>query len=82
MKEALQEERRDHIEDELGDLLFTIANLARSLSINPEEALQKSNQKFIGRVQAMERTLMDKGRNLLDLSPEELDGLWKEVKAR
>lgn len=82
LQDAIQKKRMDQIEEELGDILFAVANLARSLGFNPEEALHKSNQKFIGRFQAMERTTLDNGKDLEDLSPKELDELWEKIKGR
>jgi MazG family protein len=77
---AIQQGSVDQIEDELGDVLFTVANLARSLRINPEEALNRSNQKFIRRFKALEKTALQHGKNLEDLSANELDALWERIK--
>ena len=67
--------------DELGDLLFTIANIARKLNVNPEEALQSTNRKFTSRFEAMESEVHGSGRNLDQLSLEEMDALWDRAKA-
>lgn len=69
------------VHDELGDLLFTIANIARKLNVNPEEALQSTNRKFTRRFESMERAVRDEGRNLDQLSLEEMDTLWNDAKA-
>ena len=69
------------IHDELGDLLFTIANIARRLDVNAEEALQSTNRKFTRRFGAMETKVHGGGRNLDQLSLEEMDALWDEAKA-
>jgi XTP/dITP diphosphohydrolase/ATP diphosphatase len=67
------------IEEELGDLMFTLVNLARHLKVDPESALRRSNAKFRHRFTAMERRAKhDEG--LETLNPEELDSLWREVK--
>ncbi len=71
----------DALEEELGDLLFTLANLGRHLSIDPEAALQRANRKFIGRFEHVERRLREQGKEWGALSAEELDRLWREAKA-
>ncbi len=70
------------LEAEVGDLLFTLVNLARHLGVDAEEALRKANARFEGRFRATERTARRLGKRLRDLSAEELDALWKEAKAR
>jgi MazG family protein len=68
------------IEEELGDLLFTAANIARKLNVNPEEALQSTNRKFTRRFEAMERSVREQERNLDQLSLAEMDALWNDAK--
>jgi tetrapyrrole methylase family protein / MazG family protein len=72
----------DRIEEEFGDLLFSLVNLARFLSIRPEEALSKSCAKFVSRFHHIEDRVREQGRELADLTVEELDGLWDEAKKR
>ncbi|MBP5855590.1 nucleoside triphosphate pyrophosphohydrolase [Marivibrio halodurans] len=72
----------DRLEDELGDVLFTIANLARLLGVDPEAALRRTNDKFTDRFQMMERSFKDEGRALTDCSLDEMDARWDAVKAR
>ena len=81
LKEAVGRGDKAEIESELGDLLFTIANIARKLNVNPEEALQSSNRKFKRRFEAMESKVRSEGKNLDQLSLEEMDKLWDEAKA-
>jgi tetrapyrrole methylase family protein / MazG family protein len=69
-------------EEEMGDLLFAIANLSRKLGIEPETALRKANDKFTSRFGSMERTLAETGRRMRDLSLEELEHEWQRAKAR
>jgi len=69
------------IEEELGDLLFTIANLSRKLGVNAEEALQHSNQKFTRRFQWMENAVRGRSQTMDQLSLHELDALWEKAKA-
>ena len=68
------------IEEELGDLLFTVANVARKLRVDPESALRTANAKFTRRFRAVERRLEDRGRALHDASPDELEREWRAIK--
>jgi ATP diphosphatase len=68
--------------EELGDLLFAVANWARHLRADPEEALRLANAKFERRFRAMERLAAERGRRLEQLTPESWEGLWNEVKTR
>ncbi len=69
-------------EDELGDLLFVYANLARHLKIDPENALRKTNTKFVNRFEYIEKSLEAEGKNPIDSTLEEMDALWNEAKTR
>ena len=80
LKEAIRGQDPREIEHELGDLLFTIANVARRLKVNPEEALQASNRKFARRFEAIESELRASGRNFDDVTLEELDAMWNRAK--
>ncbi len=80
LKEAV--EGRGDVEEELGDLLFAVANLARKLGVNPELALKKANRKFRERFGKIEREAENRGRSLRDMSLEEMDEIWEEVKDR
>jgi nucleoside triphosphate diphosphatase len=71
----------ERIEDEVGDLLFAAANLARHLKVDAEGALRRANAKFERRFQAVERGLADRGRSLNEASLEEMEQLWSEAKA-
>ena len=68
------------IEEEMGDLLFSIANLARKLGVEPESALRKANEKFGQRFEKLERHLEAAGRSVHDASPEEMEEAWQIVK--
>jgi len=81
LREAVDAKDQQKIHDEVGDLLFSIANIARKLGVNAEEALQSSNRKFISRFESMERTVRSDGRNLDQLTLEQMDSLWDEAKA-
>jgi MazG family protein len=70
----------DRAEEEMGDLLFAIANLARKLGIEPETALRKANDKFTRRFGEMERAVADAGRTMREMSLDELEQEWQRVK--
>jgi nucleoside triphosphate diphosphatase len=73
---------RERVEEELGDLLFAIANLSRHLGVEPETALRKANDKFTRRFEAMERAIEGSGRSMSEMSLEELEKEWQRVKAQ
>lgn len=66
--------------DEMGDLLFVVANLARHLDIDPEEALRRTNAKFTRRFGAVEAALAEQGKHAQDSTLEEMDALWDDAK--
>lgn len=70
----------DEASDELGDLLFSLVNYARFLNINPEDALRKTNEKFIRRFQIIEQRLKEQGKNIAETSLEEMDRIWEDSK--
>jgi len=72
--------QRDHIEEELGDILFVVANIARRWKINPEEALRHSNAKFERRVRFIEDALKAQGRTIRDASLIEMEELYQAGK--
>jgi len=73
---------RSRLEEEVGDLLFSVANLARFLRSDPETCLRRANQKFMRRFQALEREVATQGRNLRECSLEEMESLWNELKSK
>jgi MazG family protein len=75
-------EGRERAEDEMGDLLFSIANLSRKLGIEPESALRKANEKFSERFEALEQEFERQGRAVQDATLEELEEVWRQVKRR
>ncbi|HEY0371603.1 MAG TPA: nucleoside triphosphate pyrophosphohydrolase [Thermoanaerobaculia bacterium] len=77
LREAVASGDAAHVQEEVGDLLFTIANIARKVNVNPEEALQSTNRKFMSRFQTMESRV----DNFEGMSLEEMDKLWDEAKA-
>ena len=68
------------IEQEFGDILFTLVNLGRLMNIDPTLALNGTNQKFINRFQELERRLQDQGRKPEDLDLDALDSIWNQIK--
>src|SRR5437870_9035635 len=80
VREAIDSGGENKIHDEIGDLLFTVANIARKLNVNAEEALQSANGKFTRRFESMERSGRETGQNLDQLSLEEMDALWDAAK--
>ncbi|MBI5887186.1 MAG: nucleoside triphosphate pyrophosphohydrolase [Deltaproteobacteria bacterium] len=79
-KQALKKKNRRNMEEEMGDLLFTIVNVSRFMEINPEEALRKTIGKFITRFHYIESKAAAKGRELSALTLGEMDALWEEAK--
>ncbi len=73
---------KEHLESELGDVLFTMVNIARFLKINPEEALRTTINRFIDRFQYIETRAAVNGRALQDMTLEEMDSLWEQAKRR
>ena len=71
---------RERAEEEMGDLLFAIANLARKLGIEPETALRKANDKFTRRFGTLERTVAESGRTMSAMTLDELEQEWQRAK--
>lgn len=69
-------------ENEFGDFLFSLINLARKFNINPDDALEKTNQKFIHRFQYIEEKATEQNRKLTNMTLEEMDAIWNEAKLK
>jgi MazG family protein len=80
LREAATTETRERAEEEMGDLLFSIANLARKMGLDPESALRKANEKFTARFTALEQTFESRGQSLHDATLEEMEDVWQGVK--
>ncbi len=80
-EEIAQDGGPDRLEDEVGDLLFCVANLARMLGVDPESALRRTNEKFDRRFRAVERSFRAEGRDIADADLTEMDRRWDAVKA-
>ena len=81
-REALSLQKRERICEEMGDLLFVMANVSRFLQIHPEKALEKTLEKFISRFHYIERSLHKKGKSLQESDLIEMDRLWEESKKK
>ncbi len=80
LKRAISNNKKEEMEMEIGDLLFSIVNISRLLGINPEIALKRTNEKFKKRFEYIENKLKEKGKTLKETSLEEMDKLWEESK--
>lgn len=83
LKEVILSEKKidyDRAEDELGDVLFSVVNLARHLKIDPEQALRRTNQKFENRFRNVEKTIKDRDLNINDTSLEYMEKIWIDSK--
>lgn len=81
-KEAVRRREAAEMEDELGDVLFTLVNVGRFLEVNPEDALRKTIGKFIRRFHHVESSIIQKGEEFSSTSMEEMERLWQEAKAK
>ncbi len=80
LQEAVAENDTTHIEEEFGDVLFSLVNYARFLQVDAEGVLEKTNRKFISRFTTMEKVAQQSGRSLADMTLEEMDAIWNDVK--
>jgi MazG family protein len=78
--EARRNSTHSELEDELGDMLFVIVNLARFVKVDPEQALRRTNAKFRERFGYIERKLTERGRTLQEATIDEMEALWQEAK--
>jgi len=80
LKEAMKQTDKRHVEEELGDLLFSVVNLSRHLKLNSETALRVANKKFEARFRYIEQVLIAKGSSANAASLEQMDMLWQQAK--
>ena len=78
LKDAI--EKKSNIEEEIGDLLFVVVNLARKLDVDAETALKKTNRKFRQRFKFIEQSLKENNKTLEDSNLAEMDALWNKAK--
>lgn len=80
LQQEVDKEKKEEIESEFGDLLFSIINAARLYDIDPENALEKTNKKFIRRFKYLEENTINKGKSLKDMSLNEMNVIWEKAK--
>jgi nucleoside triphosphate diphosphatase len=80
LRAELPDARPERLADEVGDLLFVLANLARKLDLDPEACLQQANLKFSNRFNAVEQASADAGKTLPEMSLEEMEDWWQKIK--
>ena len=83
LKESIEAGKpHEDIEDEFGDVLFSIVNYARFINVNPEDALRRTIEKFSSRFREMEKGFIDEGRDIHSLTLEEMDDRWNKIKKK
>ncbi|MBK8090277.1 MAG: nucleoside triphosphate pyrophosphohydrolase [Chitinophagaceae bacterium] len=82
LKEVVQLNDRDKMEEELGDVFFSLVNYARFLQIDADHALERTNRKFIKRFMQMEEEAVGEGKQLVNMTLEEMDGIWNRIKIK
>jgi len=80
LEEAISDNDQQKMEEEFGDLVFSLINFARFLNIDAENALEITNKKFIKRFSKMEEKAMASGKNLNEMSLQEMDSIWNQIK--
>ena len=80
LREAVHSDNQPHIEEEFGDVVFSLINYARFLGVDADVALEKVNKKFITRFKKMEEIALQNGNHLSDMSLQEMDAIWNVVK--
>jgi XTP/dITP diphosphohydrolase len=77
---AVKKAEKDKVEDEFGDLVFSLINYARFLRIDAENALERTNKKFISRFSKMEAEALKQSKKLDEMTLEEMDAIWNTIK--
>lgn len=80
LREAIQTGSQEKTEEEFGDLLFSLINYARFLRVDAENALERTNKKFIHRFTSMEKIAAESGRQLNEMTLQEMDAIWNQIK--
>ena len=80
LRTELEKDDKENSTNEFGDLLFSLINASRLYGINPDNALERTNRKFISRFSYVEQRAKEQGRELKDMTLEEMDCLWNEAK--
>ncbi len=79
--ELIHGQKKERMEDEIGDLLFSVVNAARLYDIEPETALERTNRKFISRFKYLEKVAGERGHSLREMSLDEMEAIWQEAKS-
>ncbi len=82
MNEAIEDNDPKKVEEEFGDVLFSMVNFARFIKVDAENALELTNKKFVSRFTKMEEHAIAKGKLLNEMSLEEMDAIWTEIKQK
>ena len=82
LKVEIKNQDKQKTEEEFGDVLFSLINYARWIGVNPEDALAKTNQKFISRFQKMETAIEADGKKLQEMNLSEMDVYWEKAKGK
>ncbi|MBS1596127.1 MAG: nucleoside triphosphate pyrophosphohydrolase [Bacteroidetes bacterium] len=82
LHEVVKDGNADKIEDEFGDLMFALVNYSRFLNVDPETALERTNQKFLKRFRYIEEVATGQGKALTDMTLGEMDAIWNEAKGK
>ena len=80
LRSEIRSNKKEQVKMELGDLLFSMVNLARYLDVNPDEALEKTNRKFIARFEFIEKKASEQGKSLSEMNLSEMDVFWDQAK--
>jgi XTP/dITP diphosphohydrolase len=80
-QELTKKDNKKNIENEFGDVLFSLINYSRFIDVNPDTALEHTNKKFISRFKYIEQKAKQQGKPLQDMTLQEMDSLWNEAKA-
>ena len=81
LREADKSKEISDLEEEIGDVLFSVVNLARHLKLDSEDLLRKANSKFINRFKAIEKELVKRGRTIDEAKLDEMDEIWDQIKS-
>ena len=80
LKAEVEAGSQERVEEEFGDVLFSLINYSRFLNVHPEDALEKTNRKFMQRFQLLEKMVKADGRSLTDMTLAEMDEYWNRAK--
>ena len=82
LREADKSKDISDLEEEIGDVLFSVVNLARHLKLDSEDLLRRANSKFINRFKAIEKELVKRGRTIDEAKLDEMDEIWDKIKSQ